>query len=198
MTLPRFATYALAGWSGCFVMALELLGGRALAPYFGTGVYVWGALIALFMLSLSIGYLLGGSFSTHRPSLARLAAIVLAATVAALPCALVMDPILNAVFDAVPDPRFGALTAAVALFFLPITISGAVSPYAIRLLVDALGTSGKVAGRVFFVSTLGSTIGTLGTSFWLILWFELDHILYGMLAISTVLSLAALAGSRRR
>ena len=128
MSPARFTTYALAGWSGCFVMALELLGGRALAPYFGTGVYVWGALIALFMLSLSIGYLLGGSFSTHRPSLARLAAIVLAATVAALPCALAMDPILNAVFDAVPDPRYGALTAAVALFFLPITISGAVSP----------------------------------------------------------------------
>jgi hypothetical protein len=32
------------------------------------------------------------------------------------------------VFDAVPDPRYGALTAAVALFFLPITISGAGAP----------------------------------------------------------------------
>ncbi|MFN7888350.1 MAG: hypothetical protein ACK5OR_06115 [Betaproteobacteria bacterium] len=51
---------------------------------------------------------------------------------------------------------------------------------------------------MFFVSTLGSTIGTLGTSFWLILWWELNHILYGMLAISFALSLATLAGSRAR
>jgi hypothetical protein len=192
MNAYKFLVYLLAGWSGYFVMALELLGGRALGPYFGSGIYVWGAIITLFMLSLSIGYLIGGSLSMARPSLRKLSAILLLAVVAALPCVLVSDPILEFIFDHVPDPRYGALCASVALFFLPITISGAVSPYAVRLLVDGLRTSGQVAGKVFFVSTLGSTLGTLLTSFYLVLLFELDQILMGMMSISLCISLVGL------
>ena len=189
--------YLLAGWSGYFVMALELLGGRALGPYFGTGIYVWGAIITLFMLSLSIGYLIGGALSAGEPTVRKLALILLAATLTALPAVLAATPILDAVFDHVPDPRYGALAASLALYFVPITVSGAVSPYAIRLLVDALGTSGRVAGKVFFVSTLGSTLGTLLTSFYLVLVFEIDQILVGMMAISTGIGLAGLAMRHR-
>jgi MFS family permease len=192
MTTHKLMIYLLAGWSGYFVMALELLGGRALGPYFGSGIYVWGAIITLFMLSLSIGYLIGGSLSAAKPSLEKLSAIMLLAMVAALPCALASNPILEFIFDRVPDPRYGALAASVGLFFLPITVSGAVSPYAVRLLVDGLGTSGKVTGKVFFVSTLGSTLGTLLTSFYLVLLFELDQILMGMMAISFFVSIAGL------
>lgn len=198
MNASKFLIYLLAGWSGYFVMALELLGGRALAPYFGSGIYVWGAIITLFMLSLSIGYLIGGSLSTTRPSLDKLSAILLLATVAALPCVLASSPILEFIFDRIPDPRYGALCASVALFFLPITVSGAISPYAVRLLVDGLGTSGQVAGKVFFVSTLGSTLGTLLTSFYLVLLFELDQILWGMMAISLLIGMAGLVFHRGR
>jgi hypothetical protein len=192
MTAHKFLIYLIAGWSGYFVMALELLGGRALGPFFGSGIYVWGAIITLFMLSLSIGYLIGGSLSATKPSLQKLSAILLLSVVAALPCALASNPLLEFIFDRVTDPRYGALAASVALFFLPITVSGAVSPYAVRLLVDGLGTSGKVAGKVFFVSTLGSTLGTLLTSFYLILLFELDQILIGMMAISFLVGMAGL------
>lgn len=59
--------YLVAGWSGCFVMAIELLGGRLLAPFFGSSIYVWGAIITVFMLALSIGYLLGGRWSLRSP-----------------------------------------------------------------------------------------------------------------------------------
>ena len=55
--------YLIAGWSGFFVMAVELLGGRLLAPTFGSSIYVWGAIITVFMLALSLGYLAGGRFS---------------------------------------------------------------------------------------------------------------------------------------
>ncbi|MBF0127463.1 MAG: fused MFS/spermidine synthase [Magnetococcales bacterium] len=188
MTGHHVVIYLIAGWSGYFVMALELLGGRSLAPFFGTGIYVWGAIITLFMLSLSIGYLLGGHFSARQPSLRRLSLILGLATLASLPCATASNLILERVFNAVPDPRYGALLASIALFFLPITISGAISPYAIRLLVDGLGNSGKVAGKVFFISTFGSTAGTLLTSFYLVLIFELDQLLYGMLLISLLVS----------
>ena len=50
----------LAFSSGFIIMSVELLGGRMLAPNFGTSIYVWGSIITVFMLSLSVGYLVGG------------------------------------------------------------------------------------------------------------------------------------------
>jgi MFS family permease len=194
--MERLCVYLLAFWSGCFVMALELLGARALSPFFGSGIYVWGAVITLFMLSLSLGYLMGGSLSARNPSLARLALLVLLAMAAALPCALAQEPILEFVAARVPDVRYGALAGSVALFFLPITVSGAVSPYAVRLLVQRLGSAGQVAGWVFFVSTLGSTLGTLATSFYLVLIFDLDQIMAGLLAASALFGVTALLVAR--
>ena len=55
--------YTVAGWSGFFVMLVELIGGRLIAPFFGSSIYVWGSVIFVFMLGLAIGYLLGGLWS---------------------------------------------------------------------------------------------------------------------------------------
>jgi len=196
--VARALVYFIVFWSGYFVMALELLGGRALSPYFGSGIYVWGAIITLFMLSLSIGYLLGGTWSSRSPTPVRLSSFLFLSALTALPSVLFSNSILEFVFSQVPDPRYGALVASILLFFVPITVSGTVSPYAIRLLVEALGETGKVAGKVFFVSTLGSTFGTLLTSFYLVLLFDLDQILMGMLLISGALSVIGLLFFTRR
>jgi hypothetical protein len=186
------ATYLVAGWSGYYVMAFELLGARALSPYFGSGIYVWGAVITIFMLSLSIGYLLGGRLSLQRASTRALGVLLLAAVALTIPCVAASEQILEFVFNRVEDPRYGALLASVVLFFAPITLSGAISPYAVRLIVANVGSTGQTAGRVFFVSTLGSTLGTLVTSFYLVLLFEVDQILIGMSVISVLVAANAL------
>ncbi len=190
------AVYLVAGWSGYFVMALELLGARALSPYFGSGIYVWGAVITVFMLSLSIGYLLGGRLSLDRPSARVLGFLLLAAVASAIPCVVWSDQLLEFVFTKVDDPRYGALLASVVLFFAPITLCGAISPYAVRLIVANLGSTGQTAGLVFFISTLGSTLGTLITSFYLVLLFEVDQILIGMSLISVLVAANALRFGR--
>ena len=190
--------YLLAGWSGFFVMGIELLGGRLLAPYFGSSIYVWGAIITVFMLALSLGYLIGGRYSLHSPSLPRLALIVLAAALTVLPVLVAGDALLDALSARIPDPRFGSLLAALSLFFVPTLISGMVSPYAVRLLVAEREQAGERAGRLYFISTFGSAAGTLLTSFYFVLWFELNQILWGMLAISVLIALlASRAGPRR-
>ena len=187
----RVLVFALAGWSGCFVMAVELLSGRILAPNFGNSIYVWGGVITVFMLALSVGYLLGGHLSVHAPSLRRLGYLLLAAAVATLPVVFWGEPLLDWMFDHIRDPRYGSLLASSALFFLPTAISGTVSPYAIRLLIKQLHASGKSAGLLYFVSTFGSAVGTICTSFYLVLWFEINQIFIGMIAVSGVLGLAA-------
>jgi len=181
----QVVVFALAGWSGFFVMAIELLSGRILAPNFGNSIYVWGGVITVFMLALSVGYLLGGHYSVRSPSLRRLGGILIAASLATLPVVALGDSVLDWIFDRVHDPRYGSLMAASTLFFVPTAISGAVSPYAIRLLVTRLQASGRSAGLVYFVSTFGSAAGTILTSFYLVALFEVDQILMGIMAIST-------------
>jgi len=183
----RGLLYLIAGWSGFFVMAVELLGGRLLAPYFGSSIYVWGAIITVFMLALSLGYLLGGRASLSAPSLRRLALILLSAAVTTLPVLLLGDILLEHLSAALSDPRFGSLTAALLLFFLPTCISGMVSPYAVRLLIADRASAGHLAGKLYFVSTFGSATGTILTSFYLVLYLEVNQIVLLMLGVSVAL-----------
>jgi hypothetical protein len=184
-------SYVIAGWSGFFVMSVELLGGRLLAPTFGSSIYVWGAIITIFMLALSLGYLAGGRYSLYAPNVRRLGVILAVAALSTLPIVGFGDSLLDAVATAVPDPRFGSLLGAACLFFLPTVFSGMISPYAVRLLVNDRATSGRHAGQLYFVSTFGSAAGTLLTSFYLVLVLEVNQILLSLLALSLTISVAA-------
>ena len=166
--------FSLAFIAGFSIMAIELLAGRILSPYFGGSVYVWGSIITIFMLALSIGYLAGGRWSLDEPNLKKFAVLFLVATVFMLPIAWLDEPILNWLSDRIEDPRYGSLAASLVLFSLPTIVLGMISPYAIRLLIEAREASGQIAGRLYFVSTFGSAFGTLMTSFYLVLWWEFE------------------------
>lgn len=167
----RIATIAVATWSGAFVMSVELLSGRILAPHFGNSIYVWGGVITVFMLGLSLGYLIGGQYSMRDASLRRLAVVQLLAAATLAPVLVIGEPLLDRLFDAIEDPRWGSIAASALLFLVPTAISGMVSPYAVRLLVSESRSSGRLSGLLFFCSTFGSATGTLLTSFWLVLLF---------------------------
>jgi hypothetical protein len=197
--LRSLAIHVAAAWSGFFVMGVELLGGRMLAPYFGSSVFVWGALIAVFMACLAVGYLLGGQASLRAPTPARLGVLLAAAALLALPIVFADTWALEPLSFAVADPRYGSLLASLALFGGPAVVSGMVSPYAVRLLVDDLAGSGRSAGRLYFASTLGSAAGTILTSFYLVLWFAIDTLILGFVAISlAVAAMLWLYGARAR
>jgi hypothetical protein len=169
--------YLLAFVGGFVIMSLELLGGRVLAPYFGSSIYVWGSIITVFMLSLALGYLMGGRWSVNKPSLQRFGSIFLIGAVLMYPLVLFAEPTMQWIFERIEDPRYGSLVASAILFMVPTIILGMISPYSVRLLVETIERSGQVAGRLYFVSTLGSSLGTLATSFYLVLHFEINSIL---------------------
>jgi hypothetical protein len=190
--------FAVAGWSGFFVMLVELIGGRLIAPFFGSSIYVWGAVIFVFMLGLAIGYLLGGIWSRAGATVLRLCGILVAAAAATLPVVLFGDPVLNAIFDHTADPRTGSLLTCFALFFVPAVLSGMISPYAVRLIVRDEATSGRSAGYLYFVSTVGSSAGTLITSFYLVLLFEVNTILLAGIGVSVLLGLVGALATRNQ
>jgi hypothetical protein len=188
--------YFLAFSSGFCIMGIELLGGRILAPYFGSSVHIWGSIITVFMLSLSIGYLLGGKLSTRNPSLTKYGLIFFVASIMVVPIVLFAEPIMTFIFTHIEDSRYGSLLASTALFFIPTTILGMISPYSVRLLVTDHEKSGQVAGGLYFVSTLGSALGTIITSFYMVLAFDVNDIIKTFAAVLGALGLLAIAVSQ--
>lgn len=195
--MNRSLVFLIAGWSGFFVMGVELLSGRILAPNFGNSIYVWGGIITIFMLALSIGYLIGGRLSIREPSLKKLSIILMVAAASTMPIVLMSDAILDRIFTLIQDPRYGSLISATILFFLPTMVSGIISPYAVRLLVTESSRSGHFAGLLYFVSTFGSAVGTILTSFYLVLYFEINHIVWSMIGISSLISVVSFFMGRK-
>ena len=192
LTKTNALIYFLAFSSGFSIMGIELLGGRILAPYFGSSVHIWGSIITVFMLSLSFGYLLGGKLSIRHPSLTKYGLIFLVASIMVVPIALFAEPIMAFIFSHIEDSRYGSLLASTALFFIPTIILGMISPYSVRLLVTNSERSGQVAGGLYFVSTLGSALGTIITSFYMVLAFDVNAIILAFAGVLCTLGLIAI------
>jgi len=198
LTKTNALIYFLAFSSGFSIMGIELLGGRILAPYFGSSVHIWGSIITVFMLSLSFGYLLGGKLSIRHPSLTKYGLIFLVASIMVVPIALFAEPIMAFIFSHIEDSRYGSLLASTALFFMPTIILGMISPYSVRLLVTNSERSGQVAGGLYFVSTLGSALGTIITSFYMVLAFDVNAIILGFAGVLGTLGLIAITFDKLR
>ncbi len=160
--------YIVAFAVGAIVMSFEMLGSRYLNPYFGSGIYTWAALISTVLAALSIGYFLGGSLADRAPSVAVLGATVIIGSGYLLFLPLIAEPVLEFVLAQFDDVRMGSLVSACAIMLFPVTLLGMYSPFAIRLLLRSAQHSGVVSGTVYGVSTAGSIVGTLGTTFFLI------------------------------
>jgi predicted membrane-bound spermidine synthase len=167
-TVFRAAIYSVAFVTGAIVMSFEMLGSRYLNPYFGSGIYTWAALISTVLAALTAGYFLGGFIADRTVSPAILGAILGIASLYLLALPSFAEVILGFVLDTIDDVRLGSLYSALAIMFLPVALLGVYSPFAIRLVLRAAQHSGTVSGTVYGVSTAGSIVGTLGTTFFLI------------------------------
>jgi MFS family permease len=169
----------VCGWA---VMSLEILGGRILTPYFGSDIYVWGSVIGVFLMSLAIGYFLGGKLSKRFGKPGYLSGVIVVAAVLVAVLTQLHEKVNDAVFDftVTEEPggeRWGCLLSATILFLLPTTLLGMVSPYAVRLATTEIRSVGERAGMLYAISTVGSVLGCLMTAFYLILWFHINTIL---------------------
>jgi spermidine synthase len=184
---------------GAALMALEVLGSRVLAPFFGSDLYVWGSLIGIFLTALSLGYWIGGWSADRWPSPRTLAVFLGAAGALTLLISPVKQPICNAIVMVHFGPRLDPLLAAVSLFFLPSLCYGTVTPIAIRLAAREIGGVGGVAGGMAAISTVGSIVGTFATAFFLIPNFPVTATIYaiGLLVIALAVLTAILPTGRR-
>jgi len=157
---------------GAASLGAEIAAARLLAPYFGASTVVWANTIGVVLVALSLGYWLGGRYADRHPHLRGLCLLVLVAAllIAAVPFAA--RPFLGFsvdAFDTVSVGGFaGSLFGVLVLVAAPVTLLGAVAPWAARLAVGDLDRSGEVVGRLYAISTAGSLFGTMAAALLLI------------------------------
>lgn len=150
--------------SGMTTLAAELTAGRLIGNVFGTSNLIWASIIGLILIYLTLGYFLGGKWADNNPTPGAMYRILAwgAFTVALVP--YVAGPVLRSAasaFEALSvGIMAGSFVAVLILFIVPITLLGAISPFAIRLSVDDPAKAGQISGQIYAISTLGSFIGT--------------------------------------
>jgi spermidine synthase len=154
--------------SGAVLMGLEMTGSRILAIHFGSSIYVWGAIIGIFLAALSIGYYSGGQLADRRPTFYPLTVLLLIAGGWLMLIPFYANPVCRLLLRFNPGERLGPLLATVILFGGPSVLLGMVSPYAVRLAAQTVERIGNVSGSLYALSTFGSIAGTLLTAFWLV------------------------------
>ncbi|MBR9699832.1 hypothetical protein GOV09_05220 [Candidatus Woesearchaeota archaeon] len=180
--------------TGTVLMALEMIGARMLAPYFGNSIYVWGNLIGVILIALSIGYYLGGKLADKQKDAKMLYYIILGTALYILATLFFYKPFLESLDVGL---FYGSILATFTLFALPMFLLSTVTPYIIKLIAkrDKIGTT---VGSVTAISTIGNIIGVYLGSFVLIpsigVRLSLQVLFLALLAISII----ALSTIRRK
>ena len=174
--------------TGGAVLVLEIIGTRFLAPFYGTNLYAWSALISVTLLSLALGYYFGGRLADSRGSPALLDQVIGASAigVTAIPLAVqaLADPL------AATGARTGVVLSAAVCFGPSLTILGMITPVAVRIAAPDFAHLGRSVGSVYAWSTAGSIAGALAAGFVLLPSVRVTRICYAVALALLVLALA--------
>jgi len=190
--------------SGLTGLAVEMAASRLLGNYFGTSNLTWAAIIGLILIYLTAGYYLGGWWADRSPHFSTFFAILAwgAFTIGLIPVAA--QPVLQAAAEAFDQLQMGTLIGSfvvvMVLFVVPVTLLGTASPFAIRLALSDSRQAGRVSGRIYAVSTLGSFGGTFLPVLLLIPWigtYRTFLAIGGLLLSVALLGLGATSGWKK-
>jgi spermidine synthase len=187
--------YLIVSISGASVLAIEILGTRVLAPYYGSSLFLWSALISVTLAALSIGYAAGGRWADRNPRLVRVGYVLAIAGVWMLLVPWLRRSVLELV-----EPlglRAAVLLAAFVLFAPPLALLGMVSPYAIKLRAQSLTEVGRAAGNIYAVGTVASVVAALATGFFLIPTIGVRRLILLIGLLLLIAGALAMVGDRR-
>lgn len=174
------------------LLVLQLVVGRLIAPFVGSSLEVWSAVIGTFLGGMALGNAVGGWLADRSPTARKLAtalALALAAGAIGTLWVMMVPKLLHTYGwqSAVPlGLRIPLL--AVILGFFPAFALSLPTPLAIRLGTPDLRHAGRIVGMVFALGTLGSLVGNYVTGFYLLPTLTVDGI-----ALATAATLGTVA-----
>lgn len=190
---------AASFFCGAAVMVLELTGSRLVAPFFGTSLIVWTALIGVVMTSLCVGNWLGGHLADRRPEARLLGRVIMLSAIIMAATAFFSNGVLIWLSTLALDPYANAVLAALIIFTPASLLLGMTSPFIARLALRDVGSSGATVGRLSALNSAGSIFGTFLGGFVLISLFPSGVILVilatALALLSTLIYTAAWRGA---
>jgi predicted membrane-bound spermidine synthase len=184
--LPRIPRYLLivAFFEGGAVMAVELVGAKMIAPFYGNSLYVWTAVLATTLAGLAGGYFFGGYVSEKKnPERSLFVVLTIAAIITAL-MPFTATKVMTATLSM--GLKSGTVTSSFVFLFPPLFCFGMISPLIVRCLSTKVEMVGRAAGNVYAISTVGGIVFTFITGFYLIPGAGLKTSTYLMAAIIAV------------
>ncbi|HEY2746246.1 MAG TPA: fused MFS/spermidine synthase [Polyangia bacterium] len=179
-------------------MTLEILSSNLMAPYFGTSVYTWGSIIGVFLVAMTLGYVIGGLVSRRTRRIHVLGLLLVAGSLLVLAIPFFYGSICGAIVELDLGPKFGPLVATAILMSPSVLTFSGVSPFLINVLTTTSGEAGFRSGMVLALSTAGSILGTILTSFYLIDLFRVSAILTGLGSVCLVTAAVVVVVGLRR
>jgi spermidine synthase/MFS family permease len=150
------------------LLVLQLVAGRLLAPFVGSSLETWTAIIGAFLTGIALGNALGGRLADRHPSGRRLAVYLVLGAAGAV-WMIALPWLLNATSAHRSLPLAARIPVlAAVLCFPPGFVLSLLTPLAIKLGLPDVRHAGRVAGLVFALGTLGCLVGNYLTGFYLL------------------------------
>lgn len=145
-------------------LTYEIAAGRVLAPFFGTSLLTWTAVIATVLAGFSLGNALGGFVAERKRSMA--IRNVRAALVATAVLAAISPAVLGTIYAWGARGTGGMLLAVVVAFFPASVLISLPSPFLAKVAVEARpGREGSSLGLVLAAGSLGAIMGAVLAGF---------------------------------
>ena len=120
--------YVLVFVVGTASLGAEIAAARLMAPFFGASTIVWANTIGVVLVSLSIGYWLGGKLGDRYPRLRELCLVVAAAAALLAIVPFAARPFFEVSTDALHEISAGAfvgsLVGVLFLIAIPVVLLG--------------------------------------------------------------------------
>ena len=184
------ALYTTSIICGFCLMALEILASRLIQPVFGSSVDVWAAIISIFILSLSVGYVIGGRIADRATTNIPLGWSILVSGVFFILMTIYGLRFNEALPESVQSARWGSLLSSLVLFLPPSLLLGLISPMLVKLVFVSAERVGRTTGTLYAVGSIGNVLGILVANYILLPLFALNATLITLGAILLAVGLA--------
>lgn len=167
-TLGKYKYEIVVFLSGAMAMGLELVAARVLSPYVGSSNVVWTSIIGIILLSMSLGYWIGGKKADNGADANFLSKLLIFAAIATSLIPLLETLIVKQLAGKIENLTVVAILCAMMLFSIPCLILAMISPITVRIIFRKSKEIGSLSGKISSLDTIGSIFGTFFVGFVLI------------------------------
>jgi spermidine synthase len=162
------------------LLVLQLVAGRVLAPFIGSSLETWTAVIGVFLTGIAAGNWFGAGRQFAAPTRRTLTGVLVAGMVSSL-WLIALPELLHRTGWQAALPLGSRIIILSAITCFPAGfILALLTPLAVRLGTADVRSAGRVAGLTFALGTLGCLVGNYATGFWLIPSLNVNTIVLGV------------------